>query len=140
VKPRISTSLASTLGGEQGQRYALQQLQVDFGQEQMDVPIDQPGHQCAPVEVDTRRCGAPDRPVGHLLDVLVLDQHLDTVDQRIASRIEQASAMKQILCHAFRYSTEPDRLVGPFPQPGQATTLNGGPLRDGPGGLHYHRA
>jgi hypothetical protein len=40
--------------------------------------------------------------------------------------------MKQILCHAFRYSTEPKRLVGPFPHSSSVVSCLGDRNRPSP--------
>ena len=91
--------LHRALRGEQGQGDVGQQAQVHLGQHDVDVRVDQAGHQGAVADVDALGVGRGDRAVGDLPDQGVLDQDLDPIDQFVAARIEEASPGKQIRCH-----------------------------------------
>ena len=66
----------------------------------MDVSVDQAGHQSAAGEVDAvGGCGA-DRRVADFLDAAVLDENVDAVAECGFARIEQPAAGEEERCHA----------------------------------------
>ena len=58
--------------------------------------VDQARHQRAAAQVDARRGRGADRPIGDFLDAIVLDQHVRVVDERVAPRVEETTAVEEI--------------------------------------------
>ncbi len=83
----------------QGQRDVVEEMEIDLGEIDMDMRVDEPRHHGAPGDVDHRRALAADRRLGDFLDALALDQHVDPLAQIGAVGIEQIAAAKQIETH-----------------------------------------
>ena len=87
-------------GGQQGQGHVGEQLQVDLGQHDVDVRVDQAGHQGAVADVDALGVGRGDRAIGDFLDQGVLDEDFYPVVQFVEPRVQEASAGEEMLAHA----------------------------------------
>ena len=88
------------LGGQQGERHALEIADVHLGQEHMDVAVDQPRHQGA-LAAAVHHLGVArlDRLGRHFFYVLALDQHLVAAARLVPARVEQAEILEQNLRH-----------------------------------------
>ena len=106
---RIATEpfAASSVSGTSDSR-----LQVDLGQHDMDVRVDQARHQRAAAEVDARGAGGGDRTVGDVLDHAVFDQDRYAILQFVAARVQEASAAEHVAGH-MRISPRWQEIVAP---------------------------
>jgi hypothetical protein len=69
-------------------------VEIHLGQQDVDMGVDQPWHQCAAAQVDARRGRAADRPIGDFLDAIVLDQHVRASRRALATRLEEPTAVE----------------------------------------------
>ena len=85
-------------GAQGGERRGGHRVGGDIDQrgDHMHVAVDQPRHQSLPRKFDPRGAARRNRPVRDLLDAIVLDQHLEPLQERIAARVEQPAAGEEI--------------------------------------------
>ena len=100
----------------QRQRDILELPDVDLGQTDVHVCVDQAGHQGALAAIDDRSIVRPDRPGRDLLDLVAFDQQLIAAAHVVLLGIEQLEILQQDLCHRSRppRCQAPERLTDPM--------------------------
>ena len=85
-------------GADGGQRRGRHRVGGDVDQscDHVHVAVDQPGHQCPAGKIDPGGACGRDRSVRDLLDAIVLDKHLKSIQERVAVRVEQLTAGEQV--------------------------------------------
>jgi hypothetical protein len=81
-------------GAQRRQRRRLHGVggEIDEARHHVHVTVDHAGHQRLAREIDPRRARRRDRPVGDLLDAVVLHQDFEPIQERVVVRVEQAAA------------------------------------------------
>ena len=105
------------LGGQQGERHALEMADVHFRQEDVDVAVDQARHQRALAAVDhPAPCDALIGLSDTSLMSVAFDQDLVAAARLVPARIEQAEIPKQNTATSTLPQTRPRTLRWPPPQ------------------------
>src|SRR5207237_2868197 len=89
------------LGGQQRQRHALEQREIDLGQKDVNMGVDQARHQRAAAQIDAGGVGASGAnwPVGNFTESIVIDQEFDPVLQVGLARVEKLYSAVKVITH-----------------------------------------